>query len=61
MPANVKPSSTISGSAAGVPASLTTYSDPNYVSINAYGQDIDLYVPVSAQQYMPLLACAAAA
>lgn len=60
LPADAAATTTISGSAAGVPASLTTYSDPNYVTISAYGQNIDLAVPASAQQYLPMLACAAA-
>lgn len=61
VPASATPTATISGSAAGVPASLTTYADPNYVTISAYGQDIDLAVPASAQQYLPLLSYAKAA
>ena len=61
LPADATPTATISGSAAGVPASLTTYSDPNYVTVSAYGQDIDLAVPSSAQQYLPLLSYASAA
>ena len=61
LPADATATSTISGSAAGVPASLTTYSDPNYVTVSAYGQNIDLAVPASAQQYLPLLSYAAAA
>ena len=60
LPADAAATTTISGSAAGVPASLTTYSDPNYVTISAYGQNIDLAVPASAQQYLPMLACAVA-
>ncbi len=50
---------TISGTAAGVPATLTTYDDPGYVSVTAYGQTIDLAVPASAQQYLPLISQAA--
>ena len=58
LPANAVPASTVSGSAAGVPATLTTYNNPGYVTISAYGQSIDLAVPAAAQQYLPLIACA---
>lgn len=61
LPADAAATATISGSAAGVPASLTTYSDPSYVTVSAYGQNIDLAVPASAQQYLPLLTYASAA
>ena len=50
LPANAVPASTVSGSAAGVPATLTTYNNPGYVTISAYGQSIDLAVPAAAQQ-----------
>lgn len=59
LPEGAQAKSTISGSAAGVEATLTTYDDPSYVSVSAYGQTIDLAVPSSAQQYLPLLALAA--
>ena len=59
LPADAEQSAVISGSAAGVSATLTTYTDPSYVSVTAYGQTIDLAVPQSAQQYLPLLSKAA--
>ena len=52
------PANAVSGSAAGVPATLTTYNTPGYVTVSAYGQSIDLAVPAAAQQYLPLIACA---
>lgn len=58
LPANAVPTNTVSGSAAGVPATLTTYNTPGYVTVSAYGQSIDLAVPAAAQQYLPLIACA---
>ena len=58
LPANAVPANTVSGSAAGVPATLTTYNTPGYVTVSAYGQSIDLAVPAAAQQYLPLIACA---
>ena len=61
LPDGLTQETTISGEAAGVPATLTTYSDPGYVSVSAYGQTIDLAVPSDAQQYLPLLSIAAQA
>ena len=43
------------GSAAGIDGALTTYADPSYVSVNAYGQDLTLSVPESAQPYLGYL------
>ncbi len=56
LPDGLTETATISGEAAGVPVTLTTYSDSSYASVTAYGQTIDLAVPSSAQQYLPLLA-----
>lgn len=58
LPSDATETGTVSGSYAGVDASLTTYDSPNYVTVNAYGQDFTLAVPQSAQQYLPLLAYA---
>lgn len=55
LPADATVKNTVSGSYAGVSADVTTYSDPNYVSVNAYGQSFTLKVPHNAQQYMGLL------
>lgn len=55
LPANAQPKQTIDGTYAGVDASVTTYNDPGYVTVNAYGQTITLAVPASAQQSMCLL------
>ncbi len=59
LPEGAQATATISGTAAGVEATLTTYDDPSYVTVCAYGQTIDLAVPSSAQQYLPLLSLAA--
>ncbi len=59
LPEGAQAKTTISGTAAGVEATLTTYDDPSYVSVSAYGQTIDLAVPSAAQQYLPLLSLAA--
>lgn len=55
LPANAVATKEISGTYAGVNAEITTYDDPNYISVNAYGQNFTLQVPQSAQQYMSLL------
>lgn len=39
----------------GVDATLTTYADPSYVTVEALGQSITLAVPESAQGYVSLL------
>lgn len=39
----------------GVDATVTTYADSSYVTVNALGQDITLAVPESAQAYVSLL------
>lgn len=59
LPADAVEDRSISATTAGVPATLTTYEDPGYVSVTAYGQTIDLAVPASAQQYLPLISKAA--
>lgn len=55
LPASAQASATIDGSAAGVDGALTTYADPSYVTVNAYGQSVTLAVPESAQQYLGYL------
>lgn len=56
LPQGVTPTDTISGSASGVSGTVTTYDDPNYVTVEAYGQTVTLEVPASAQEYLPYLA-----
>lgn len=58
LPHDTVETNVVSGTYAGVKAQVTTYADPSYVSIEAYGQDFTLAVPTSAQQYMSLLAFA---
>ncbi|MBQ9068861.1 MAG: hypothetical protein IJ131_07345 [Eggerthellaceae bacterium] len=40
----------------GANATLTTYNDPSYMTVSAYGQDITFAVPDAAQGYIPYLA-----
>lgn len=56
LPQDATPTGTISGSASGVSGTVTTYDDPNYVTVEAYGQTVTLEVPASAQEYLPYLA-----
>lgn len=55
LPASAKAAGTVDGSSVGVDGTLTTYDDPGYVTVSAYGQSITLSVPESAQQYLGLL------
>ncbi|MEE0844673.1 MAG: hypothetical protein U0L71_00555 [Eggerthellaceae bacterium] len=55
LPDSVTATGTFSGSAAGVNGTITTYDDPSYVTVNAYGQNVTLEVPSSAQQYLVYL------
>lgn len=55
LPDNAQQTGSFDGSAAGVDGTLTTYADPSYVTVNAYGQNVTLSVPESAQQYLGYL------
>lgn len=56
LPEDVSVSGTFSTSYQGASATVTTYADPSYITVEAYGQDLTLAVPESAQQYLSLLA-----
>lgn len=55
LPEGATAARTVSGSYAGVDATVTTYDDPGYVTVEAYGQSITLAVPSSAQSALTLL------
>ena len=55
LPASASATGTIDGSAAGIDGTITTYDDPGYISVEAYGQTVTLAVPESAQAYLPYL------
>lgn len=55
LPAGAVATGTIDGNYAGVDGTITTYDDPGYVTVEAYGQNITLSVPESAQDYLPFL------
>lgn len=56
LPEVVSVSGTFSTSYQGASATVTTYADPSYITVEAYGQNLTLAVPESAQQYLSLLA-----
>ena len=45
----------IDGGSLGVDGTITLYEDPGYVTVNAYGQNVTLEVPGSAQSYLSYL------
>lgn len=55
LPSTATATDTISGNYAGVDGTVTTYDDPGYVTVGAYGQSVTLAVPESAQPYIGLL------
>lgn len=56
LPGGASVSGTFSTSYRGASATVTTYADPSYITVEAYGQNLTLAVPESAQQYLSLLA-----
>lgn len=55
LPNDVYETGTIDGSAYGIDGTVTTYDDPSYITVEAYGQTITLAIPESAQDYLPYL------
>lgn len=55
LPDDSQKTGSYSGSAAGIDGTLTTYADPSYVTVDAYGQNLTLSVPASAQPYLEYL------
>lgn len=57
-PAAATAAGNFSVNAGGTQIDVTTYADPSFVTVNAYGQEVTLTVPESARQYadyLPLL------
>ena len=50
-PSNAAQTGNYNVSAQGTNATITTYDDPNYVTVNAMGQTVTFQVPASAQNY----------
>lgn len=55
LPSDAVASNGASGTYDGMTASVTTYEDPSYVTVEVGGQELTLAVPESAQQYARLL------
>ena len=55
LPTNAQATGSFTTSYQGTQATVTTYSDPSYVSVNVAGQTVALSVPASAQSYVPYL------
>lgn len=55
LPAGATPTGSFTTTYQGNQATVTTYSDPSYVSLGIGGQDVALAVPASAQAYIPYL------
>lgn len=55
LPTDAVASDGASGTYDGMSASVTTYEDPSYVTVEVGGQELTLSVPESAQQYARLL------
>lgn len=56
LPADAEATGSFETSYRGAAATLTTYADPSYVTVDAYGQRVTLAVPASAQDYLSYLA-----
>lgn len=56
LPADAEATGSFETSYRGAAATLTTYADPSYVTVDAYGQRMTLAVPASAQDYLSYLA-----
>lgn len=56
LPADARATGSFETSYHGTAATLTTYADPSYVTVDAYGQRVTLSVPASAQDYLSYLA-----
>lgn len=55
LPSDVTVRDTASGTHGGVTATVTTYDDPSYVTVETSGQTLTFAVPESAQGYAQLL------
>lgn len=55
LPTNAQATGSFTTSYQGTQATVTTYSDPSYVSVDVAGQTVALSVPASAQSYVPYL------
>ena len=56
LPSDASATGTFNTTYQGASATVTTYADPSYVTVDALGQELTLSVPESAQSYVSLLA-----
>lgn len=55
LPSDASAVTTYNADYAGMSGTVTTYQDPNYITVNTSGQSVTLAVPPSAQDYIPYL------
>ena len=55
LPSATEEIGTFSGDYAGIDGMITFYDDPQYVTVDAYGQTVTMRIPASAQAYLPYL------
>lgn len=56
LPAGASATGTFEATYQGASATVTTYDDPSYITVDALGQELTFSVPEGAQEYLPLLA-----
>lgn len=56
LPDDVSETGNFTGSYQGATATVTTYDDPSYITVETYGESVTLAIPESAEQYVSLLA-----
>lgn len=55
LPNAVEEAGTLSGNYAGLDGTVTFYDNPEFVTVDAYGQSVTMRIPESAQAYLPYL------
>ncbi|MEG0417055.1 hypothetical protein [Gordonibacter sp.] len=58
LPDSAAKAGSIDASSFGIDGTIVTYKDPTYLTLEAYGQNVTLSVPESAQTYLPYLTLA---
>ena len=55
LPNSAEEMGSLSGSYAGLDGTITYSDDPEYITVNAYGQNVTMKIPETAQAYLPYL------
>lgn len=55
LPSDAVATGSVDASAYGIDGTVTSYEDPGYLTLDAYGQNLTLEVPESARSYLPYL------